>query len=722
MPAAFHACPVLLLAVAWPAFAQVGPAQVSPAQATPAPSDPVTLDTVQVLATRSARPLRDVAASVSVVEGGDLAPATADPGLSSRLRAVPGVLARNRHNLAQDEQLSIRGFGTRASFGIRGVRLYVDGIPATMPDGQGQVSHFPLAGAERIEVLRGPFSALYGNAAGGVIALETRDGADDPGAGAALAADSGGGWRTDLDARGGDGRFDYALALGRFATDGVREHSRARRDTFNAKLDLAFGDGRLTLLANALDAPDAQDPQGLTRDQFATDPTRASDGARLFNTRKSTEQRQAGAVYELGRGAHRWRVLGYGGQREVEQFLSIPVGTQGSPLSAGGVIDLRAPYAGLDARWTHATTLAGRPFELVAGVAYDRLRQDRHGYENFVGDCDAACTLGVRGALRLRQDDRVRAFDQYAQATWEPHPAWSLSAGVRRSHIRFESRDGYVAAGNPDDSGKVAYRNTSPVFGAVWRAHPALRVYASHGRGFETPTFNELGYRADGGSGLNFALRPARTRSSELGLKFGEGTLRGEFAMFRADTDDELAVDTSAGGRTTYRNAGRATRDGAEWSLDLRLRDGWRLQLALAWLDARYRDAFLACAGPPCRVPGIPVAAGARIPGVPRTTAFAALQWDAGDGWHAQLDGQHVGAVPVNVFGDEHAAGHVVLGASAGYRWRSPRGEARAWLGVANLADRAYAGSVIVNEGGRRYYEPAPGRTLSAGVEWRWTP
>jgi iron complex outermembrane receptor protein len=584
------------------------------------------------------------------------------------------------------------------------------------------VSHFPLAGAERMEVLRGPFSALYGNAAGGVIALETFDGADDPGAGIALAADDNGGWRSDLSARGGDARFDYALALGRFATDGVREHARARRDTFNAKLNVALGDGRLTLLANALDAPDAQDPQGLTREQFEADPGRASDGARLFDTRKSTAQRQAGAVYELARGAHRWRVLGYAGEREVEQFLSIPVGTQASPLSAGGVIDLRAPYAGVDARWTYAGTVAGRPFELVAGLAYDRLRQDRHGYENFVGDCDAACTLGVRGALRLQQDDRVRAFDQYAQATWEPHPAWSLSAGLRRSDIRFESRDGYVTDGNPDDSGDIAYRNTSPVFGALWRAHPALNVYAAHGRGFETPTFNELGYRADGGSGLNFGLQPARTRSSEIGMKFGEGALRSEFALFRADTDDELAVDTSAGGRTTYRNVGRATRDGAEWSLDLPLHDAWRLQVALAWLDARYRDAFLACAGPPCRVPHIPVAAGTRIPGVPRTTAFVALQWHAGGGWHAQVDGQHVGAVPVNVVGDELAAAHAVFGASAGYRWRSARGEARAWLGVANLGDRVYAGSVIVNEGGRRYYEPAPGRTVSAGLELRWKP
>jgi iron complex outermembrane receptor protein len=709
MPPASASRPVLWPIALW--LCAVAPAA---AQSDPRPAaDPVTLDTIHVVG-EAAPP---VAASVAVVEGADPAPATAEPGLAARLRGVPGVLARNRHNHAQDEQLSIRGFGTRATFGIRGVRLYVDGVPATLPDGQGQVSHFPLASAARIEVLRGPFSALYGNAAGGVIALATLDGADDPGAGAGLAADDTGGWRAHAFLRGGDTAFDYAFGLGRFATDGLRAHSRARRDQFDAKANLVLGGGRLTLLANALHSPDVQDPQGLTREQFEADPAQASAGALAFDTRKSTRQSQLGAVYARDAGAHAWRVLAYAGEREVEQFLSIPVATQASPTSAGGVVELRAPYAGIDARWTWRGALAGGPFELVAGLAHDRLRQDRHGYENFVGDA-----LGVRGALRLDQDDRVRGDDRYLQAAWRPHADWTLNAGVRRSEVRFDSRDHFIAPGNPDDSGRLRYRATSPVFGAAWQARPGLRLHAAHGRGFETPAFNELNYRADGGSGLNFALRAARTRSSELGLRLGTGGPRVELALFRADTDDELAVATSAGGRTTYRNLGRATREGVEAALDLPLATAWRLQAALTWLDARYRDAFLACAGPPCRVPAIPVAAGARIPGVPRASAFAALRWGGDTGWHGQLDGHYLAAVPVNVFDDERAPAYAVFGASAGYRWRSPRGEARAWLGVANLGDRRYAGSVIVNEGNGRYYEPAPGRTVGAGLELRWRP
>src|SRR5688572_7474131 len=403
----------LLLALAPATVAAVEPQAAVPQRE----GNPVTLDRVQVIATRTPQASAEVPASVSVIEGADLATDTLGATMSEKLSSVPGLLARNRQNLAQDEQLSIRGFGTRASFGIRGLRLLVDGVPATMPDGQGQVSHFNLATAQRIEVLRGPFSALYGNASGGVIQLFTADGEAPPSVGLALAGGSYGAHRASVDARGANDRFDYNVGLTRFATDGYRDHSRATRTSFNGKTNIAAGaNGTLTVLLNALHAPDAQDPQGLTRDQFEQDPRQASAGALLFDTRKSVSQQQLGLVYERGIGAHQLRLLGYAGDRHITQFLSIPVATQRNPLSPGGVIDLRAPYAGIDARWTHAGTLAQRPLEFVVGMNFDQQRQHRTGYENFVetmsGDTRLGeIRLGVRGALRLQQDDRAQAFD-----------------------------------------------------------------------------------------------------------------------------------------------------------------------------------------------------------------------------------------------------------------------------------------------------------------------
>jgi iron complex outermembrane receptor protein len=679
-------------------------------------ADARTLDRVQVTATRSPQAAQSVPAAVSVVDGALLERDRLGVALSDVLAPVPGVLARNRHNYAQDEQVSIRGFGTRSAFGIRGVRLYLDGVPATMPDGQGQLSHFALAQAERIEVLRGPFSALYGNASGGVLQLITADG-EAPGAIEAEAVfGEAGQRRLGVTANDAFGRVDYRVGISRFETDGFRDHAAAQRTSFNGKLNVELGAaGRLTLVANALDAPDVQDPQGLTREQFEADTTRSSAGALLFNTRKRVEQRQLGAVYTHAFGAGELRMLAYAGEREISQVLSIPVGTQRSPLSGGGVIAFEAPYRGVDVRWTGQGTLAGALLEWTLGLAHDRQRQQRAGYENFVGD-----TLGVRGALRLRQDDTVQSLDPYAQALWRPNDAWTLLAGVRASKVRFRSQDRYITDRNPDDSGRVRHDAVSPVLGASVRLRPGLHAFAAYGEGFETPTFNELGYRADGGSGLNFDVQPACTRSVEAGLKLDDGDAwRGEVVLFRADTRDEITAATSAGGRSTFQNAGRARREGAELSARY-VRDRVQGWLAATWLDARFVDGFLTCAGPPCRVPDVIVPAGRRIPGVARTSAAAGIDLGGDTGWQWRFDAQHLSAVPVAQTGDERAPAYTVFNASLGYGLRGALGRGRVFVAVHNLGDRRYAGSVIVNESNARHYEPAPGRQWFVGAQWRW--
>ncbi len=666
---------------------------------------PVELDRVQVTATHAPAAARDVPASVSVIDRDDGRTDVLGVALSERLASVPGVLARDRRNYAQDEQISIRGFGTRASFGIRGVRLSIDGVPATMPDGQGQVSHLPLAFADRIEVLRGPFSVLYGNAAGGVIQVFTADPEGPLAIDAAANVGPDASRRLSLAVQGAGESVGGLIGAQHFRTDGFRAHSAAERNLLHGKLRFEHEATTATLVLDTLDAPGTQDPLGLDRAQFRSDPTQAAPQALTFNTRKSVSQRQLGAV--LARGA--FTATAYAGRREVEQFLAIPVGTQGNSLSNGGVVDLHSPYAGLDAHWTGEF---GDAWSLTAGLSYDTMRQDRRGYENFIGD-----TLGVRGALRADQVDRVDALDPYLQATWIPSDAWQVTAGARHSRVRFRSEDHYIRPGNPDDSGRVTYSATSPVLGVRWRANEALQFYAAYGEGFETPTFNELQYRSDGGSGLNFALQAASTRSAEAGMKLSRGRLRTELALFQARTEDELTVGTSAGGRTTFQNAGRAQRTGLELSGALPLANAWVAEFAVTWLDAKFVDGFLACTAAPCTVPTLPIAAGTRIPGIPRTQAQAAVRWgEVAHGWHARVEGVYVDSVPVNNFGDEAAPSYAVFNASLGYGFDN----GRVFLALDNLGDRAYAGSVIVNEANRRYYEPAPGRGATVGVELYW--
>ncbi|MGE8224813.1 MAG: TonB-dependent receptor family protein [Stenotrophomonas sp.] len=638
--------------------------------------------------------------------------------LSEVLGAVPGLLARDRQNLAQDTQLSLRGFGARSTFGVRGVRLLLDGVPATMPDGQGQLSHFNVFGADQVEVLRGPFSALYGNSSGGVLQLWSTDGQDGDPWRLRSSYGSNGSSSTGVQLKGLAGAMHYNVAANHFRTDGWREHSAARRESVNARLgfDLAAGQ-RLELLFNGFDAPHAQDPLGLSREQVRENPRQATAVATQYNTRKSARQTQLGAVYSAERDQQTWRLMGYAGQRAVEQFLAIPPGPQNSPLHSGGVIDLDSDYGGVDARWAWHGQLAGKPLELVIGANADRQQQHRTGYENFIGN-----TLGIKGRLRRDQNDRVQNIDQLAQAWWQFSPRWSALLGARHSEVQFRSRDRYVTANNPDDSGSRDYSATTPVAGLVFRASDDLRFYASAGRGFETPTFNELGYRADGGAGLALDLAAGSTRNYEIGSKWrAQSGARLELALFRADSDDELAVATNSGGRSSYRNIGATRRQGVELSWQQPIASDQQLQLAYTWLQASVRDAYLTCTGlpSPCTQPSNLVAAGTRLPGVPRQQLFARWQWQPGP-WQWAAEVVAASDIGANDLGSANAAGYALLNLEMARQWATTRGPLRAFARVDNLLDQRYIGSVIVNDSNQRYYEPGPDRGFTLGLQWQW--
>ncbi len=708
---------MLSLLIGSSAFAQQA---VDPAE-TPAAT---LIDTVTVTATRTATPAFEIPASIDVIDGGELHEATLGVNLSEGLSSVPGLLARDRQNYAQDTQISIRGFGARSTFGIRGVRLLLDGIPATQPDGQGQISHFNLATADRVEVLRGPFSALYGNSSGGVIQLFTADGRDPPQLSVGSALGSFNTLRVNAGASGiGElaGRaLDYNFGAAHFSIDGFRDHSQARRESFNGKLNLRTGDrGKLTLVVNAFDSPDVDDPLGLTRAQFDHKPRQAAPVATQFDTRKSADQNQGGLIYEYAlTPSQDLRVLGYYGQRGVRQYLAIPQSAQANPRHSGGVVDLDTGYGGGDARWTWRASLAQRPLTLVAGASVDDLSQQRRGYENFVGD-----RLGVKGGLRRDETDRVHDVDQYLQANWQFASQWLLLAGLRHSRVVFDSNDHYINDRNPDDSGRKPYSATTPVAGLLFQYNDLLHLYAAYGKGFETPTFAELAYKPSGDSGLNLDLDAARTINGEVGAKLRLfGHTRAQLALFQADTRKELVICANSGGRSAFCNTDRTRRQGAELSLETELAPRLVAQLAYTWLEASVRRAYLTCIGTPCTAPNALVAVGNRLAGTAQSSVYGGLRFGGDSGWQASIDGRYFSPVPVNDINSESAPSYGLVGIGGGYVIDSSRWRTRLFVNLDNLFDRDYVGSVIVNDGNGRYFEPGPGRSVVAGIglDWRY--
>lgn len=646
-----------------------------------------------VTATRTPTDALTVPAAIDVIDEAALRRAQPLIDLSESLHRIPGVVARDRQNAAQDLQISIRGFGARATFGVRGVRIYTDGIPATMPDGQGQVSHASLESAQRIEVLRGPFSALYGNASGGVIEIFSASAPTEPVA--RVSAVAGGDalrrFSASLHAPLGDGAA--MLDLTDVDSDGYREHSAARRQGAQALLTGALGDhGRFTVISNGLSL-DALDPQGLTRTQLADDRRAASAGALAFDTRKSVRQTQLGARGELDVGTrHTVALMAYGGRRRTTQMLSIPVFVQAAPTQGGGAIDLDRDYHGFDARWHGRGTVWGRTATLTAGVQREVSDEHRLGFENFVGPL-----LGIVGALRRDELNRVTGDAVYAQAAWQPSADWHLHVGARRSEVQFESADRYITATNPDDSGQLDYAHTAPVAGVLYRVSESVSVYANSGDGFETPTFAELAYRSDGASGLNSALSPAVSRNHEVGVRAMRSGLAMSAAAFLIDTEDELAVVSNSGGRSVYGNVAGSRRRGLEFSLSSELSRRWRSAVAITLLDARYDS-------------------GGWIPGLARRTAWAELVWSPRTDLDFALEGWWVDRVWADDANSEAAPGYARFDVSAERRFRVGRVAGRAFIRLNNVADRAYVGSVIVNEGNGRYYEPAPGRTVLLGL------
>jgi len=704
-----------LLRIAFPG-ALAGIAGFAAAQDGAATSEAaVTLNPVVVTGSRVETGSFDLPFSVDAVDMRANQAGNLGVNASEALAGVPGLVIQNRQNYAQDLQISIRGFGARAAFGVRGVKLIADGIPATNPDGQGQAATFNLDTAERIEVMRGPFSTVYGNHAGGVIQLFSRTGEGDPRVRASVLGGSWGTTKFGLGAEGEKNGVGFVLDASRFDTDGYRDHSKTRRDQGFAKLTLnPDEDSTLTLVANGLRQPETQDPlgvtwetyerdpQSLTIDPFDTETPKRSYAAR-YNTRKSIHHVQGGATYERRLGEDRLQLSAYAGRRAVTQYQSFSKGFQSSPRHAGGVVDFDRDFHGMGLRWISQRTLGSGELTLTAGIDYDHSEDDRRGYENFVGS-----TLGVKGALRRDELDTITSIDPYVQALWKSGP-WQWSLGARHSRVSFKVEDRYIRANNPDDSGSVRFSKTTPALGVSYALSPATNLYASVGAGYETPTLNELSY-ATPTTGFNFGLRPSTSRQAEIGIKtFVSDNARINAALFRIETDDEIVVSASEEGRTSYQNAGRTLRQGIELAAHAELTRTLTARASLTWMQAEYDEAFTSR--------GTTVAAGNRIPGVPRIAAFAELAWQATPGVTFAGEVLHRGEVEVSDLNNDRAApAYTLFNLRLSAEQRQGPWIFGQLLRLDNVLDRKYVGSVIVGDSNKRYYEPGPERSVYAGV------
>ena len=672
-----------------------------------------------VVITGSARAQRvlDAPFAITAIDATALRDAGPMVNLSEVMAQVPGVVVNNRNNYAQDLQISSRGFGARAAFGVRGLRLYADGIPATMPDGQGQVAHFDLAGAQRIEVLRGPFSVLYGSNSGGVIALFTapvKAGVAEVGLDVGSFGLRQG--RISVAAPLGQvagGALDLRASLGRMDLDGFRPQSAADRQLGHVRLGWQGGRDALTVQLSDHEQS-AQDPLGLTAAQFAADPRQTTPQALQYNTRKTIAQTQGGVNWRhqfAGEGALRESsVTLYQGTRAVTQWQSIPSFVQVDERRPGGVVDFDRDYGGVEGK---LSLLLGAT-DLAVGLSVETQQDDRRGFENFLPGPPAV--LGVTGRQRRDETNRDTTTEGFVQAQMPVAERLTVTGGLRGGRVEMSTHDRYIVGLNGDDSGELSYSFVNPVLGLRWAVSPGWVVHASAARGFESPTLGELAYRADGAGGFNVDLQPQKSRQIELGSKWRGGGLSVDAAVFAVNTDNEIGVLSNIDGRSVFQSVGRTQRRGAELALGWAINSRLRLQAAAAWLDAEYRDAF----GPTTAR----VQPGNQLPGTQRSSAWAQAAWQPGvvPGEFA-LEWRAVASTAANDVNTASAPGYAL----AHLRWRAqfklgPTDALEVLARVDNLFDRVHAGSVIVNDGNQRFFEPGAPRNGLLSVRWqhRW--
>ena len=699
----------LLMKVVVPTcIAMLLPSLLGLPQAAQAEDAPLILDPSVVTGSRSASRSFDLPYSVDSISREQISDGQLGINASEALSRVPGLVVQNRQNYAQDLQISSRGFGARSAFGVRGIKLIADGIPASTPDGQGQAATFNLDTAERIEVLRGPAATLYGSNAGGVIQMFSRNGEGAPRIGAETLFGSDGLNKNHLSAEGAVQGAGFVLDASRMDTDGYRDHSSARRDQTFAKLNVEpDDDSKLALIYSSLEQNGTQDPLGQTWAGYKADPRSVSSNALTYNTRKSIDHQQLGMNYERYMGDATLQVNAYTGRRSVIQYLSIPKFIKPDVLNpsnerGGGVVQFDRKFYGGGVRWMQPIDSAPGELMIIAGLDFDQSEDSRHGYQNYSGN-----TLGVKGELRRNEIDTARSLDPYIQANWAID-RWTLQAGLRHSTMEMDVDDQFLS--NGDASGNKTYQKNTPSMSVMYAFTPDLHGYVSAGKGFETPTQAEMAYAPGAIEGFNFGLKPSESTQYEVGLKAQvNNSTRLNAAVFQITTEDELVVAQSNGGRTSYQNAGRTLRRGFELGIESQLSEQWSANLAYTRLQATYDSDFSNNSKT--------IDKGNYLPGVPQTLLFAELNWKPRDWLSTAVEGMYRSKIYVEDTNQERAApGYSVFNWRARFEQKVEHWTFHQTLRLDNLLDRQYVGSVIVGDGNRRFYEAAPGRSWYAGA------
>lgn len=653
------------------------------------------LQDITVQATRVDKSLYEIPASVGYVSKDDIQLGQQQLGLDESLDKVPGIFMQNRYNFNQDLSISIRGFGI-AEFGIRGVKIYVDGIPGTLPDGQGGIDNIDIGSIDHMEVIRGPSSSLYGTASGGVINLYSEDGPAIPFVEGRASFGSDNFSQMQVKTGGQKNDLNYLVSFSRLDFEGFRPHGRTERHILNSKFRWDIDNtSDLTVTANILNKPIAEDPGSVNRAQYETAYGSARANNITYDAEETADQQQFGLVYHKAFNAkHEITARNYYVFRQFANKLPF-----GAPFSQGGMVAFDRFYTGGGLQYTYNDQFFGHHNRFTTGFDIDSQMDDRQNFQN---------QFGTKGPLSLNQNEDVFSWGAFLQNEFSITDNLELTFGVRYDEVKFDFTDKFLSDGS-DDSGKVKFDHWSPQAGLLWKFRDWANLYGSVSTSFETPTSTEFSVPA-GGGGFNTSLDAQTATNYEVGIK---GVLPGQvtyqLSIFTADVTNEiLPAGTNGFGNIFFNNAGKSSRKGVEAGLSFRPLQGLEVSLAYTYSEFKF-DSFID--------PTVPVDySGNKIPGAPEQFGNVEIAYYSPSGFYTVFNTQVTDRIYVDNANSDTAPGYFVSNIRTGVTGNIGNTEISPFLGVNNIFNKKYVANVRINDGNSRFFDPAPGFSVYAGI------
>jgi iron complex outermembrane recepter protein len=661
------------------------------------------VEEIVVTSSRVGKSIFDLPSAVSVIGKDDIQLGRQQLGLDESLNRVPGLFSQNRYNFTQDLRISIRGFGARANFGIRGIKVFVDDIPSTLADGQSGIDDVDLGSAQRIEVIRGPSSSLYGSSSGGVISLYTEDGTETPFIEAGITIGEYDQQKYQLKVGGQHEKLNYLINASHLTMDGYRGNAEVEHSLINSKFRYDIDDSSsLTVVINAADSPTANDSGGITSAQVDSDPRQAQARNLSSNSGEEFEQQKVGLVYrKTFSDKHEITVRNYYLWKDFQTFL--PIGSHIPFVSDDGVVEFDRFFYGGGAQYSYTDNLFGRPNRFTAGFDIDIQEDDRQRYIN---------NAGTKGILSFDQLEEAESYGFYFRNEFAILDTLELTVGGRFDMLDMSVNDQFLS--NADQSSKLDFNEFNPTVGLVWSALPELNLYANYASSFETPTFTELanpardtGFNVDLGGFNN--VRAQTADSFEIGAKgsFYEKVYF-DMAFYTMQIDDEISNVSLTGSRGVFTNAD-TKRKGFEASLITDIIDGLTLTTAYTYSDFEFDN-----------VSSNPALQGNRLPGLPEHQFYAELAYKHDSGLYVVWDFLYIDDFYVNNANSAVNKSSNVANLRAGYRYQSGNWELSPYIGLNNMFDEKYNANVRINGFGGRLFEPAPDFNAYGGLTIRY--